>query len=176
MKITKLIALLLVSVITFSCGSDDDGDSGTISINGTWKMTAFLSENAYDLNSDGTSSNNVIVETGCYDNELIIINSDGTSTVISNSYLDIILELVAGTTDQFEYVFNCVLENETLQLDWILDGTTVSFLDGNDVVAEATLSNNTLTFVLPGAYDVDVEENGVIVTITEDLTYIYTKQ
>ena len=176
MKITKLIALLLVSVITFSCGSDDDGDSGTISINGTWKMTGFLSENAYDLNGDGTASNNVIVETGCYQNELIIINDDGTASVIENSYLDIILELVIGTTDQYTYTFNCVTDSSTILLEWEQDGTTISFYDGNDVVAEATLSNNTIIFVLPDAYDVEVEENGVIVTVTEDLTYIYTKQ
>ena len=176
MKITKIIALLLVSVLTFSCSSDDD-DNETNSLIGTWIMTGFLSENVYDLNEDGTASNNVIVETGCYQNELIIISAAGEATIVSNSYLDIALELVAGTTDEYNYVFNCVISStDYLTLGWDQDGTTISFYDGSDLVAEANFSGITLTFVLPDAYDVEVVENGIIVNITEDLTYVYTKQ
>ena len=176
MKITKIIALLLISILTFSCSSDDDEDGVTTSIDGTWKMTSFLSETAFDINQDGTSSNDVIVDTGCYQNETFTLNTDNTGTVNSTSYADFYLELVIGTTDEYEYTFECVLEDDSYEITWSQDGNSITVLEGGVPSLTGVLSGNTITFVIPNGYFTEIVENGVIVEVTEDLTIIYTKQ
>lgn len=176
MKITKILALLLVSVITFSCSSDDDGNTNSTP-EGTWKMTAFLAETAFDLNGDGSASNDIIIETGCYQNETFVLNADNTGINISTSFADIYLELVVGTTDEYEYIIDCLEYNDTFSFNWSLDGSTISLNEeGESSYAVGTLSGNTITFVIPDGYYNEVEENGTIVEVNEDLTIIYTKQ
>lgn len=176
MKFTKIIALLLVSIITFSCSSDDDGDGGNTSVDGTWKMTAFLSESGYDLNGDGTASNNIITETSCYQNETILLTDNNTGTVMSTSYADFYLELVIGTIDEYEYTIDCILEDDNYAVTWSQNGDVITILEGGVPNFVGTLSGNTITFVIPQGFFTEVEENGSIIIVNEDLTIIYTKQ
>jgi len=72
--------LLAIALVFAACSSDDDSNDTTANLEGTWKLTAFNTENAYDLNEDGTTSTSVMDETSCYQNETITFNADGTGT------------------------------------------------------------------------------------------------
>src|SRR5690606_8985173 len=89
------------------------------------KMTAFNTENAYDLNGDGTISSDVMGQTNCYQNETIVFNSNNTGAEMSTSRLDINLELVAGSANEYEYNVECVSENSTKAFTWTNNGNTV---------------------------------------------------
>lgn len=171
----KLFGLLLVTIAFTGCSKDDDNNDNSTSVEGTWKLTAFETENAYDLNNDGTASKSVMDETSCYQNEFIKFNADGTGQATSNSYAEIQLVLVAGTNDEYEYSIDCVSEIDVTPFVYIKDGNQVDLSVGGSN-ASATISGNTLTYVIQDGFFVEVDDNGTTTTVTEDITFVYTKQ
>lgn len=165
-----------MAIALAACSSDDDSNNTTISVEGTWKMTAFNTENAYDLNGDGIPSRNVMDETDCFQNELMLFNVDGTGLITSNSVLEIGLEMVVGTTDEYEYTIECISEVTIDSFTYTITNNEVS-IDVDGDISTATLSNNTLTVVIPEGFFIEVEdpESGII-SILENITIIYTKQ
>ena len=172
----RLMGFLFIATLLASCSSDDDNGNNGTSLEGNWKLTAFETENAYDLNNDGTASKSVMDETNCYQNETIRFDADGTGEATSTSYADIQLTLVAGTTDEYEYTVDCVSETEVTPFVYDKDGNEVSLIITGAGNATATLSGNTLTYVIQDGFFVEVDENGTTVTVTEDITFVYTKQ
>ncbi|MEM0517765.1 MULTISPECIES: lipocalin family protein [Aequorivita] len=171
----KLFGLLFLALAFTACSSDDDSSSNEASIEGTWKMTAFNTENAYDLNNDGTASTSVMDETNCYQNETIVFNADGTGTAFNTSYADIELTLVAGTTDEYEYTVTCVSEDDSTPFLYTQNGNTITLTMGG-FNQDVTLSGNTLTYVFEEGFYVEVDNNGTTTTVTEDITFVFTKQ
>jgi uncharacterized lipoprotein YehR (DUF1307 family) len=174
----KILLLLVVAVAVTACSKNDDdsGNNGSVSVEGNWKLTSFTTENEYDLNEDGTASNNVMTETGCYLNETIAFNGDATGTAQSTSYAEITLDLVAGTTNEYEYSIACVQENETTAFAWTQNGDTVVLTFAGFTYTGAK-SDDTITIVLENGLAFEVEDdNGGTVMITEDITFVYTKQ
>lgn len=169
----KLVTLILVAAIFVSCSSDDD--DGGVAIEGTWKMTAFTTQNAYDLNGDGIISNDVMGQTNCFQNETLVFNANGTGADMSTSRLDIELELVAGTTDEYEYTIECISENTTTAFTWTQNGDTVIVTQA-DATLTGTQVGNEITFSLPNGYPIPVEQGDGTAIITEDLTIVYEKQ
>lgn len=170
----KLFGLLLIAIVFTACSKDDDNNNAS-SIEGTWKMTAFETETAYDLNNDGTASKSVMDETNCYQNETLEFNADGTGTAYNTSRANIELTLVVGTTDEYEYTVTCVSENDTTPFLYTKNGNDIVLsLAGS--TQSATLSGNTLTYVFQDGFFVDVDNNGTTTTITEDITFVFTKQ
>ncbi len=168
----KVFSLVLLAVLFASCSSDDDNG---VAVEGTWKMTAFKSQNAYDLNGDGVISNDVMGETNCYQNETLIFNSNGTGANMSTSYAEISLELVAGTADQYEYSVECINENSTTAFTWSQNGDTVTVTESG-LTASAAQDGNKLTLVVPNGFEIEVEDENGIATVNENLTIEYTKQ
>jgi len=168
----KVFSLVLFAVLFASCSSDDDN---SVAIEGTWKMTAFKSQNAYDLNGDGIISNDIMGETNCYQNETLVFNSNGTGANLSTSYAEISLELVPGTTDEYQYSVACINENFTTAFTWSQDGDVVTVTESG-VTASAVQDGTKLTLVIPNGFPIEVEQDGVIVELNENLTIEYTKQ
>lgn len=169
----KLLSLLILAAIFVSCSSDDD-DAG-VAVEGTWKMTTFRSENAYDLNGDGTISNDIMGQTDCYQNETLVFNSNGTGADVSTSYPNIQLELVAGTTDEYEYNVECMEEATTTAFTWTQNGETV-IVTQPDRVLTGTQEDDEITFTAVNGFTIEVEQGNGTATVTEDLTIIYQKQ
>lgn len=172
----KFFGLLIVAIAMTACSSDDDSSDAGASVEGNWKMTALNTENPYDLNGDGTASRNLMLETGCYQNELMLFSADGSGKITSNSYAEINFDLVVGTTNEYEYSIECVSETEIDLFTYTQNGDQIKLtVDGSLVTG--TLSNNTLTYVVPGGFFIEVEgsDSGTI-TVMEDLTFVYTKQ
>lgn len=168
----NVFSFVLLAILFASCSSDDDKG---VAIEGTWKMTAFKSQNAYDLNGDGVISNDIMGETNCYQDETLVFNSNGTGANISTSYLEISLEIVAGTADEYEYTVECVDENTTTAFTWSQNGDAVTVTESG-VTISAAQDGNVLTFVVSNGFNIEVEgEEGIEIT-TEDLTIEYTKE
>lgn len=172
----RLMGFLFIATLLASCSSDDDNGNNGTSLEGNWKLTAFETENAYDLNNDGTASKSVMDETNCYQNETMNFDADGTGEVTFTSYADIQLTLVAGTTNEYEYTVECISETEVTPFVYEKDGNEVNLIISGAGNVTATLSGNTLTYVFQDGFFVDVDDNGTTITITEDITFVYTKQ
>jgi hypothetical protein len=87
MKSIKLSAILLSSILLisiFSCNVEPvDADLfgnvlNTASVSGTYRMTAFNTGIPTDLNHDGATSTNQMLETTCFNGSSITLNPDGT--------------------------------------------------------------------------------------------------
>uniref|UniRef100_UPI0035C7C25B hypothetical protein n=1 Tax=Aurantibacter sp. TaxID=2807103 RepID=UPI0035C7C25B len=126
-----------------------------------------------DLNQDGTNSTNLLNEMDCYNNETIVFNADFSAVSTSTSYADIELNLVIGTTDEFDYNITCVEETEVTDLIWIQLGNTVS-IGTQSTITDLTLNGNQLSFVIPEGFTVVSDDASV--TVIQDLTIVYTKQ
>ncbi|HPF10388.1 MAG TPA: lipocalin family protein [Flavobacteriaceae bacterium] len=171
----KLILIVLAVTLVLGCSKDDDNKSSGTTLEGTWKLTSFTVETAYDLNEDGTATNDVMAETNCYQNETIEFESNNSGTLVSRSYADISLDLVIGTTNDYEYTVTCVQQNDETAFTWSKSGNSVT-ITVSGVPFTATLSGNTLTLVIPQGYTVEVEQGNGTAFVTEDITYVFTKQ
>ncbi|WP_420571749.1 hypothetical protein [Kordia sp.] len=171
----KLLLFSVLSVFLCSCSSDDDA-APIDPLVGTWKMTRYQVENAYDFNLDGTANTDLLAEVDCYQNETIQINADGSALAVSTSYLSIIAELVAGTTNQFTYTLDCENEIESFPLTWTSNGTTIAFEEEDEFAMNATIeSNNQFTFIIPEGFEI-LSNDGTNVVTEEDIRIVYTKQ
>jgi len=157
-----------------SCSKDNDDDNSTVTLEGTWKLTAWNVATPYDLNGDGTVNTNILQELNCYNNETVVFVSGGTGLANSTSYADIMAELTAGTVDEYTYTIDCIQENESFPFTWSLNGNTITFDAGPDAFV-ATLSGNTFSYVVPEGLDIP-NEDGTETVILQDLTFVYTKQ
>ncbi|PTX63880.1 hypothetical protein C8N46_101489 [Kordia periserrulae] len=170
----KLILLSVLSLGLFACSSDDDVTTVDPLV-GTWRMTAFEVENAYDFNGDGTASNELISETNCYQNETIQINADGTALVTSNSFLFVVAELVAGTTNEFTYTLNCEMETDIFPSNWTVNGSNLSLIEDDGYTVTVTIdSDSQLSLLIPQGFQ--IYSGGFNAVAQEDVRVVYTKQ
>lgn len=177
MLMKNLLKVFLVSLFLTSCIVNDNFDV-TVDLVGTWRMTSFSTENAYNLNGDGTANTDVIVETGCYQNETIEFIADNTGVSRSTSFLDIETIITVGTTNEVEYNIDCVAEIFNSNFTWSQNGSAVSITD-TGVTITGTLIGSTITLVIPEGFSIeglDNSGNNVLITILEDVTIVYTKQ
>jgi len=177
MKNLFRFAFLSLFIVISACVTNDDEDVIT-DLAGTWKMTSFSSENAYDLNGDGVANTDVIVESGCYQNETLDFNANGTGVATSRSFLDIETEIVIGTTNEVTYTLECIDDIAIENFTWSQSGSSLT-LTVDTITVVATLSGNTISFVIPEGFSVqgfDSGGNSVLIEITENVTVVYTKQ
>ncbi len=171
----KVFSLLMVAMLFAACSSDDDNGNDNVALEGTWKMTAFKSENAYDINGNGIISNDIMQQTNCYQNETIVFNANGTGADFSTSYAEINLELVAGSTNEYQYTVDCINESTTTAFTWSQSGNTVNFTQSG-ISFSGTQSGNQITFLIPNGFPIEVTQGSGTATVTEDLTIVYQKQ
>ena len=175
MKKLFLSLLAVSTLILNSCSSDDDGNSSNVSLVGTWKLTAWNSTTAFDINNDGTASTNLLQEFDCYDNETIVFSANNTAIANSTSYADITAEITAGTTDEYTYTIECIDEADFFPLTWTLNGNTLIFDQDTEDEITATLSGNTISILIPAGFEVYSEDFSDVV-VSEDIIFVYTKQ
>ena len=141
---------------------------------GTWKLVSWNTTNPVDINNDGTSNTNLLVEFNCYNNETIVFNSNNTAVNMSTSYADIELELVVGTTNEYNFSVDCVEEIENTNLTWAQSGNIIALTDTSGQSNNFSLNTDELSFLIPSGFTV-VSGDGMV-TVTEDLTLVYQKQ
>lgn len=145
-----------------------------LGVAGTWLLTAWNVVEPLDLNNDGTENTNLLDEMDCYTNETLVLNGDNTGTAMSTSYAEFDIFIEAGTENSFDFTINCIEEIENTNVTWTQDGNIVSIDDGFSV-SDWTLVGNTLSITIPEGFSV-INAEDAEVTVTQDLTFIYTKQ
>ncbi|OUR91054.1 hypothetical protein A9Q87_11295 [Flavobacteriales bacterium 34_180_T64] len=163
---TLLLEMDSLGDCTNDVGQDEE-------IPGTWKLTAWIGEEPIDLNNDGTESINFLDEMDCYENETIVFSADGTAVAMSTSYASFNFDIEVGTTDEYDYTIDCIMENENTDLTWTQNGNIISVTDAG-VTTDGTLDGNQLSIFIPDgfvAFNADFTA-----TTTQDLTFVYTKQ
>jgi hypothetical protein len=187
MKTSLKVLVFLITILFVSCedeplegfdfvaesSSGNSGNGTNATIEGLWKMTAWNVDVPQDLDLNGTASTNLLNEMDCYNNETVTFNSDFTGVSMTTSYADIELNLVSGTTNQFEYSITCVPNVSSTDLIWTLVGNTLATTTAG-VINNFTLNGNELSFVIPEGFTVVSDDNSQ--TIIQDLTIVYTKQ
>ncbi len=156
-----------------SLGNCDNGTQQDVEIPGTWLMTAWIGEEAIDLNNDGTESINFLDEMDCYNNETIVFNADNTGVMMSTSFATFMFDILVGTTNEYNYTIECELENENTNISWSQIGNEITIDDGT-TVTEGTLNGNQLSLFIPEGF-VAFSSDFTVTTI-QDLTFVYTKQ
>ncbi len=164
------LSILFSCFVLNSCDPWEDDSyhesTGAVELTGTWKLTTLNLTIPYDFNGDGTENTDLMVETNCYQNELMDFADDGTGISTSNSYADITIEGENFTTE-------CIEETEETPFTWIQDQNNITItVDGQTL--NAIFIGNTLAFTIPeGFFASDGEEGGV--EILQDIIFTYTK-
>ncbi len=172
--------LVFLSLCVLSCSSDDDSNNdATPTIVGTWIISEFNLENdSFDLNEDGVESNDLIIETGCYQGEKIVFNADGTASVTYTTDLEVTLTN-QNNVETFTYV--CEEDNFIFNFTWtLLDNGSFVTNSGGEEIELTLLSNNTLSRPSFFEYLIQfVDSNGDVTNSTisdTDATIIYVRQ
>ncbi|SDS27966.1 hypothetical protein SAMN04515667_1818 [Formosa sp. Hel1_31_208] len=154
-------------------GDCSNNNQQAAELEGTWLLTAWIGEEAIDLNNDGTPSLNFLDELDCYENETIVFDNDGTAVIMSTSFADISFEIIVGTEDEYSYTIACIEELFNSDVTWAQIENTVTISD-EGMVSDWTLNGNELSTLIPAGFFSSNEDGSVI--ITQDLILVYTKQ
>ena len=174
MKRIKLLlcAVAIIGLGITSCSDDDDSNNNTNdAISGTYLLTELNTQNATDLNMDGTSNFNQRLESNCYNNSRIVLNNDNTFTYYSNG---VAVDVANGT-------MNC--NQNTYSGTWVLDAGTANtgiiiatyMLNGNEATIQLNKSSEEITnYQLFVAYP-DRNASGAPIYTTGEVTMIFQK-
>lgn len=141
---------------------------------GNYLLTSFTSSEPTDINADGTSSNNILSETTCFNDMHIILNSDNTFIADSKG-ADIQIQIINNVETQ---VIECFVDPDEVGT-WVLNGNvlTLSFPGSTEtMVYTYNSANNTLSATENDGAIVGTTSQGEPIYLTTDLTLIYTKQ
>jgi len=170
----KKLFLAVLSLLLFACPSDDSPAPLPQGIEGTWLLTRLLVDIPVDFNMDGMVSTDLVSEIGCFD-QTFTFNVDNTGSVNITQSADFELVLVAGTSNMYEYEIDCIQENFSESLTWTLNGNDISIdIDGDNL--DGTFSGDLITLVLEDGGDFETNQDGAVVEIVSDLTFVLTKQ
>lgn len=176
--------LMLLAVVMMASCNDEPIDpalldainnpndqNNPIPVTGTYVMTAFNTSVPVDLNNDGVSNNNHMLETNCYNNSFLVLNNNNTFTATGKG-VEIETDSATNTT-----TIACYDDGVTAGT-WTLSGNNVSFnyvFDGETFSDTFVRSGNTLTYTIQGG-EVVGTANGQPVYLTTNIEIIYTKQ
>jgi len=137
----------------------------TNTVAGTYKLTAFNTSPPTDLNGDGTDSTNQMNEVACFNNMLLVLNTNNTYTANQKG---VDLDLNNG--------YECFVDPDDTGT-WTLVGNQLTLISSDTTIdpSAMTVSGNTLTATVPNG-TVLTDDNGTVVEITADITIVYTKQ
>lgn len=148
--------------------------TGGTGIVGNYLLTSFTSSEPTDINADGTSSNNILSETACFNDMHLILNSNNTFVADSKG-ADIQIEVINNIETE---VIGCFVDPDE-DGTWVLNGNilTLSFPGSTDtVVYTYNSSNNTLSATENDGSIVGMTSQDEPIYLTTNLTLTYTKQ
>lgn len=150
----RLFFIAVGAMMVLSCSSDDDETIANAAIEGTWKLTKYEVPRGFDLNNDGTVSNNLLTEVTCTANSSLVFNGGGTVTFnFAQVYVD--LDQLEGT-EMYRYTTECELIGDE-DYEYTVSDNTVSIFGGE---VNLIRSGRKLIFVFP--LRIPFVENGEI--------------
>lgn len=169
----KIFFLTFSCLALLSCSSDDESSSSTAGLVGTWKLTAFTTDEPVDFNLDGVLSTNYITESGCYDNSTMVLASGNVATVtLQEADIDFVLDFENPENSTFEFICN---DGTPLAGTWSQNNNNVTVTIDNEPVT-FTLNGNTLTAVLEDFVETEVDNGEEIIYEFTGATLVFTKQ
>lgn len=171
-KIKIAIFTIFTLITFFSCNVEplDSDLLGNIinsgSVAGTYRMTAFNTGIPTDLNNDGTASTNQMLETSCFNNNLISINPNGTFTATSKG-VD-----VSSSASVVCY------SDPDITGTWVLNGTvlTLRYVEATVTISELfSVSGNSITRSVPLGEIVVTTATNAAVFLNSSYNIVYTK-
>ncbi len=147
--------------------------SGATGIVGNYLMTAFSSSQPTDINADGNSSTNILSETTCFNDLHLELLANNTFSVESKG-ADIDIQIINNV--EVETIACYVDPNEVGT--WALNGSilTLTYPDNTTETFTYNSSNNTLSSTVADGTIVGTTNQGNPITLTTDLTIVFTKQ
>ena len=130
---------------------------------GTYKLTAFNTTPPTDLNGDGTNSTNQMNEVNCFNNTLLILNAN--NTYVANS---------RGVDISITGAYECYTDPDDVGT-WALSGNQLTLTSSDTSTNLFIVSGNTLSSTFPNGTVLN-NVGGVVVELTAEITFIYTKQ
>jgi len=173
MKKHLITVVVLLSLLN-SCKEDES--ELPITVEGTWKLTAWNSANAYDFNGDGITNTNLLKEFNCYHNEFMVFKADGTGIVKSGSFADVSATLVTGTENTYTYTIACIQGQDNSFFNWSRPNENTIVFTQNNGTDNLTLNGNKISFLVEEFVLARYNDTTHYPVVTEDLLFVYTKQ
>ncbi|MSP84612.1 MAG: hypothetical protein EXR18_02125 [Flavobacteriaceae bacterium] len=136
------------------------------SLAGTYRMTSFNTGIPTDLNNDGTASTNQMLETSCFNNNVLIINPNATFTLTSK-----------GVGISSAITLECYTDPD-ISGTWVLDGTVLTLLFVESSVQNSkvfSVSGRSLTNSVPLGEIVGTTSTNAAVFLNSSYNIIYTR-
>lgn len=170
-----ILGLMMLNALVFtSCTNNEDDNNPDESIVGTWKLTGWNITQGFDLNQDGTISNNILEEIDCLNNETLVFNADGSLISNNTSYLDIQILLITGTTDEYIFDIDCGEDIDSYALSYTQNGNTIIVNDDGEIMI-GVISGNKLIFTIEDGVPVYADDINEEVVSTQELKIVYSK-
>ena len=175
-QLKSILFASFIALVTSSCSTDIEPLDPSIDINsfasivGIYSMTAFNTSVPTDLNNDGTSSTNQMLETECFFGNTLAIFSNNTFIATSKG-LDI---NTTGTTTTLE----CYSDPD-IAGTWALVGNvlTLSYTEAGMPYTEVFVfsGSNTLTYTEAQGEIVGMTSTNVPIYLTSSIDIVYKK-
>lgn len=168
-KLLLQFCLILVFIFSNSCSKDDNIDKS--SLEGTWKLTAFTLKIPLDLNNDGIETSSFMP--GCLNGSALNFTDMTRGSLFFNSIVSYNTTVEDGN---LFFMTSCSTDSDraALPITYTLDDEIITISSESQLYL-LTIDGNELFMEIPGgfnAYDIDTFET----TVSQDITYIFTKQ
>lgn len=167
-RFNSIFFFLMLSIFLASCSKED---SNVESVVGTWELTTWTVNIPIDLNNDTVTSTNLLDESVCENNELLIFETNGT--VFSNNTFNpsVIVSQLNATPDAYVFDVQCDLDGS------IGLAETFSQNENNIMLFNTTavIVGNQLTVTFQDAVDIYNEDRTEILS-SKDLILIYARK
>ncbi len=167
----KLFPILIVFAIISSCSKDDETAifiEPNINPVGSYLLTGFNTTVPTDLNFDGKTSTNQILETDCYDYFILTIKSDGT--FVNNNKLAI--KNPASTTlscfQGLDIYGTYTVTGKTVTLKYLSNGNEKNL--NLKLNSSQILTSDATRMLIASSYQ------NQIISISSDVEYVFTKK
>ena len=176
MKKFRILActLLVTGFGLTSCSNDDDnGDvNNDVEIAGTYNLTEVNTAESTDFNDDGSSNENQMEESDCYNDSRIILNSDSTFEYQKNS---IVVNEDDGTSGCTEGGFGGTWEIlSSAGTDAVIRAVYEND-NGDNVTINLVKTGNTIMYTDAFASYPDRDEDGGAIYVIGDVEYVFVK-
>jgi len=189
MKTTSLILFFCSLFFFISCSEDDFIDINDLvndepmdididididqseGIIGSWLLTEFNIDEPIDIDGNGVADPNLINETNCPTNDVIIFNADGTGISTSEDFmsLTVTIDMVNNVTT---YESECEAEMSSEMFTWTQTDNQIDILLDDGSMFASFLNMDQLTFSAPlpiFTSDGDLDS-------TPNIEFVYIKQ
>lgn len=174
-KMNYLFGALALGALGLASCSDDDNNSNSVGIAGTYELEAVNTERATDFDRDGTEHIDQTEESGCYDAGRIKLNSDNTFTYVITGILINVSDGSVGCKNRYEASGTWEVQSGTD--DNAIISAAYEDQNGDDQVITFTKVGRTLTYADDNILSSYPDRNaaGEAVYTNGSTTYVFEK-